>query len=79
MKIKVSVCSADELYCEKLISYFNSHYYDKFQWDLFTQPAYLQQIFQSNTADLILVGGEMKEELEEEIKAENFSNFSALS
>lgn len=64
MKIKVSVCSEDELYCEKLISYFNSHYYDKFQWDLFTQSAYLQQIFQSNAADLILVGGEMKDELE---------------
>lgn len=64
MKIKVSVCSDDVLYCEKLVSYFNSHYYDKFQWNVFTQSVYLQQIFQSNTADLILVGGEMKDELQ---------------
>lgn len=64
MKIKVSVCSEDVLYCEKLVNYFNSHYYDKFQWNIYTQSVYLQQIFQSNTADLILVGGEMKSELQ---------------
>lgn len=64
MKIKVSVYSDDVLYCEKLVNYFNSHYYDKFQWNVFTQSAYLQQIFQSDSADLILVGGEMKDELE---------------
>lgn len=64
MKIKVSVCSEDTLYCEKLVNYFNSHYYDKFQWSIYTQSAYLQQIFQSDAADLILVGQEMKEELE---------------
>lgn len=64
MKIKVSVCSDDALYCEKLVNYFNSHYYDKFQWNVYTQSVYLQQIFQSNTADLILIGEEMKSELQ---------------
>lgn len=64
MKIKVSVCSDDTLYCEKLVNYFNSHYYDKFQWNVYTQSVYLQQIFQSDTADLILVGEEMKSELQ---------------
>lgn len=64
MKIKVSVCSEDAMYCEKLVNYFNSHYYDKFQWSVYTESAYLQQIFQSDAADLILVGQEMEGELE---------------
>lgn len=64
MKIKVSVCSDDALYCEKLVNYFNSHYYDKFQWNVYTHPAYLGQIFQSPNVDLILVGGEMEEEIQ---------------
>lgn len=64
MKIRVSVCSGDSLYCEKLVNYFNSHYYDKFQWNVYTQSFYLQQIFQSDTADIILVGEEMKPEME---------------
>lgn len=65
MKIKVSVCSDDSLYCEKLVNYFNSHYYDRFQWNIYTQSVYLQQIFQSDAADLILVGEEMEPELQE--------------
>lgn len=64
MKIKVSVCSEDALYCERLVNYFNSYYYDKFQWDIYTQSAYLQQIFQGDMADIILVGREMKVELQ---------------
>ncbi len=64
MKIKVSVCSDDVLYCERLVNYFNSHYYDTFQWNVYTQSVYLQQIFEANTADLILVGREMKSELQ---------------
>lgn len=64
MKIEVSVCSNDALYCEKLIKYFNSHYYDKFQWNVYTHSSYLYQTFQSNTAGIILVGEEMKPELE---------------
>lgn len=64
MKIKVSICSEDALYCEKLVNYFNSHYYDKFQWNVYTQSTYLKQIFESNTADLILIGEEMKSELQ---------------
>lgn len=63
MKIKVSVCSEDILYCEKLVNYFNSHYYDKFQWNVYTQSQYLNQIFQSSGTDLILVGQEMEPEL----------------
>lgn len=64
MKIKVSVCSDDALYCEKLVNYFNSHYYDIFQWNVYTQSVYLQQIFESDTADLILVGREMESGLQ---------------
>lgn len=64
MKIKISICSDDMLYCEKLVNYFNSHYYDKFQWNVYTQSIYLKQIFESNTADLILVGEEMNSELQ---------------
>lgn len=63
MKIRVFICSEDTLYCEKLVNYFNSHYYDKFQWNVYTQSAYLQQIFQSDMVDIILVGEEMKEEI----------------
>ncbi len=65
MKIKVFICSEDTLYCEKLVNYFNSHYYDKFQWNVYTQSNYLRQLFQSNTADLILVGEEMETEMKE--------------
>lgn len=64
MKIKVLICSEDVLYCEKLVNYFNSHYYDKFQWDVYTQSAYLEQIFQMGVADLILVGEEMRSDLQ---------------
>lgn len=64
MKIRVFICSEDTLYCEKLVNYFNSHYYDKFQWNVYTQAVYLEQIFQSDTADLILVGEELKQELQ---------------
>ncbi|MDE6204044.1 MAG: hypothetical protein K2G19_11285, partial [Lachnospiraceae bacterium] len=52
------------LYCERLVNYFNSHYYDKFQWNVYTQSEYLQHIFESDTADLILVGGEMESGLQ---------------
>lgn len=64
MKIKVSVCSDDTLYCERLVNYFNSHYYDKFQWNVYTQSGYIQHLFESDTSDLILVGEEMKSELQ---------------
>ncbi len=64
MKIEVSVCSEDIIYCEKLINYFNSHYYDKFQWNVYTQHEYLGQIFQANEVDLILVGQELEAELQ---------------
>ncbi len=65
MKIKVFICSEDTLYCEKLVNYFNSHYYDKFQWNVYTQSVYLEQIFQSDMADLILVGREMQAVMQE--------------
>lgn len=65
MKIKVFICSEDALYCEKLVNYFNSYYYDKFQWNVYTQPAYLEQVFQSDMADLILVGEEMRTAMQE--------------
>lgn len=64
MKIKVCICSEDTLYCEKLVNYFNAYYYDKFQWNVYTQPAYLEQLFVSDKADIILVGEEMKAALQ---------------
>lgn len=64
MKIKVSVCSDDTLYCEKLVNYFNSHYYDKFQWNIYTQSGYMRHLFESDTSDLILIGEEMQSELQ---------------
>ncbi|MCI9202279.1 MAG: hypothetical protein HFI97_01045 [Lachnospiraceae bacterium] len=64
MKIRVFLCSEDTLYCEKLVNYFNSHYYDKFQWDVYTQSVYLEQIFQAGAADLILIGEEMEADLQ---------------
>lgn len=70
MKIKVFICSEDTLYCEKLVNYFNSYYYDKFQWNVYTQSIYLEQLFRSKKADIILVGEEMKtalDNLEEEL------------
>ncbi len=64
MKIRVFLCSEDTLYCEKLVNYFNSHYYDRFQWNVYTQSVYLEQIFQTDTADLILIGEEMEADLQ---------------
>ena len=64
MKIKVFICSEDAFYCEKLVNYFNSHYYDKFQWNVYTRSDYLRQIFESNQADLILVGEELESEVQ---------------
>lgn len=63
MKIRVFLCSEDALYCEKIVNYFNSYYYDKFQWNVYTQPVYLEQIFRSDEPDLILVGSEMQTSL----------------
>ncbi len=65
MKINVFICSEDVLYCEKLVNYFNSHYYDKFQWNVYTDSSYLPQIFRTDAADLILVGGEMQAQMQE--------------
>lgn len=73
MKIRVTICSDDKLYCEKLVNYFNSHYYDKFQWNVYTQSGYMQHLFDSDTPDLILIGEEMKSELQklDEVFQEN--------
>lgn len=62
MKIKVFICSEDRIYCEKLVNYFNAHYYDRFQWDVCTQLQYMRQTVRSDKTDIILIGEEMKEE-----------------
>ncbi|MCM1121373.1 MAG: hypothetical protein NC416_02200 [Eubacterium sp.] len=53
----------DTTYCKKLVHYFDSHYYDKFQWNIYTQFQYMRQMLQTDTVDIILIGEEMKEEL----------------
>lgn len=63
MKIRVFICSEDRIYCEKLVNYFDAHYYDKFQWDICTQLQYMRQAVRKDKTDIVLIGEEMKEEL----------------
>ena len=62
MKIKIFICSEDRLYCEKMVNYFDAHYYDKFQWNVCTQLQYMRRMVQTDKVDIILIGEEMKEE-----------------
>lgn len=63
MKIRVFICSEDKIYCEKLVNYFNAHYYDKFQWDICTQLQYMRQAVRKDKTDIVLIGEELREEL----------------
>lgn len=59
MKIKVAICTSDVQYSEKLVHYFEAHYYDKFTWNIFTELSFLVEFLQENEVDIVLAGREM--------------------
>ncbi len=63
MKIKIALCTSDVLFGQRVVHYFQSHYYDKFAWNVFTEFSYLMDFLKENDADIILAGEELKNEL----------------
>ena len=64
MKIRIAMCTADIQYGRKISQYFQVHYYDKFIWNIFTETIYLLDFLRDNDADIVLLGNELKEELD---------------
>lgn len=60
MKIKVAICTTDIPYSERLTNYFQTHYYDKFAWNIFTEESYLLTYLSTNDTDIVLIGREME-------------------
>lgn len=64
MKIKVAICTTDTQYSERLVHYFQEHYYDKFTWNIFTDITYLLDFCGQKDVDIVLLGEEMAREAE---------------
>ncbi|MBP3476025.1 MAG: hypothetical protein J6K48_06870 [Lachnospiraceae bacterium] len=64
MKIRIAICTEENIYAERLIRYFNIHYYDKFSWDMYTEPDYLLHTFQADKTDILLLGEEIKNKMD---------------
>ena len=65
MKIKIAICTSDVQYSEKLVHYFEAHYYDKFTWNIFTELSFLVDFLRGNEADIVLVGREMADSVKD--------------
>lgn len=64
MKIKIAICTADIPYGRKMTQYFQVHYYDKFIWNIFTEPDYLTKFLESGDVDIVLLGNELKDQVD---------------
>lgn len=67
MKIRIAICTSDVKYSERLVRYFQSHYYDKFNWNIFTDFSFLIEFLEQNNADIVLIGKEMEKSVQENI------------
>lgn len=68
MKINIAICTSDEKYSEKLVGYFQAHYYDKFSWNVFTQVSFLMVFLRQKDVDIILFDKEMEHDVKEIIQ-----------
>lgn len=59
MKIKIAVFTLDVQYSERIVHYFEAHYYDRFTWNIFTDISYLTDFLRENDVDIVLAGIEM--------------------
>lgn len=64
MKIKVALCTLDIQFSQRVVHYFQSHYYDKFTWNVFTEISFLTDFLKEKDTDIILVDEELQSELE---------------
>lgn len=64
MKIRIAICTTDTQYEKRLTQYFQVHYYDKFIWNVFTQAEYLTEFLQKEETDLILLGEELRGQID---------------
>lgn len=64
MKIKIALCTSDVQFSQRVVHYFQSHYYDKFTWNVFTELPFLTDFLKEKDADIVLVDKELKNELE---------------
>lgn len=60
MKIKIAICTKDREYVERLVDYFNAHYYERFIWNLYTDIEYLQNLTETGSVDILLLGEEYR-------------------
>lgn len=68
MKINIAICTSDIKYSEKLVGYFQAHYYDKFSWNVFTQVSFLMDFLEEKNVDIILFDKEMEHSVKEIVK-----------
>jgi len=66
MKIRVSIGTEDAVYAEKLVGYFNTHYYDRFSWNVYTTLDYLLRSFEPSKTDILLLGEELRGKIDSE-------------
>lgn len=59
MKIKIAVCTSDIQYSNRLVHYFEAHYYDRFAWNVFTEISYLTDFLSGNDVDIVLIDIEL--------------------
>lgn len=71
MKIRIAICTGDVKYSERLVRYFQSHYYDKFNWNIFSEFSFLTEFLEKNNADIILIGKEMEESVQKNMNERN--------
>ncbi len=77
MKIRVSICTEDAVYAERLVDYFNAHYYDRFSWNVYTTLDYLLHSFEPSKTDILLLGEELKGRIGSEF-VESLGNCQAV-
>lgn len=64
MKIKLSICTKDRIYSERVLNFFDVHYNDKLELSAFSSAQSMLAYLSSNPVDVILFGIEMKEEID---------------
>ena len=64
MKMKLAICTRDEVYAARMIDYFSIHFSDRMGLSQYTEIAYLADALKNERPDICLIGDELLEEIE---------------
>lgn len=64
MKMKLAICTRDEVYAARMIDYFSIHFSDRMELSQYTEIAYLADALKNERSDICLIGDELLEEIE---------------